>query len=365
MTHIGIDARITAYRQGGISTYTRRLVEALARLDYKNSYTVFHSQRSQNALTWRFPAPRLWTPPHHRLERLALSVELLRYRLNVFHSVDFIPPWRGAKHHVITVHDLTFLHFPQHKDKDAIRYYNDQIEMAVTQADHILSVSEATKTDLITLLDVSPGKITVQPHGVEPNFKPMAFDNQVAWARKLNLPENYVLFVGTLEPRKNIETLLDAYTLLINPPPLLLVGRMGWLFDETWARIQVMQAKGYDIIHRDDIDDDGLPAVYNGAAALVLPSHYEGFGLPALEAMACGVPVVASDNSSLPEVVGGCGLLVDPNDADALAEAIERAMYDGLWRKTAILNGKVQAALFTWENSARIARAVYEGVMTT
>lgn len=368
--HIGIDARITGYRIGGISTVAVELVRTLHALDRENRYTVFTSRRNHYPLLTdtspddNFRESTLWTPPHHRFERVALSVELARHRLDVYHSVDFIPPKRGAKRHVITVHDLTFLHFPEHKDREGTRYYTDQIETAVEQADHILSVSVATKNDLMTMLNVPEHKITVQPNGVGAQYRPLSPDERLAWRNRLDLPEKYILFVGTIEPRKNLETLLDAYTLMESPPPLLIVGQTGWLADATLDKMKTLQASGYDIHHRTDITDEALPAVYANASVLALPSYYEGFGLPALEAMACGTPVVVSDRSSLPEIVGDAGLLVEPDDADGIAQALTQALHDDLWREESIRIGLARAQTFTWQNSARIAMFVYQSLLS-
>lgn len=368
-THIGIDARLTAYRPGGISTYTRRLIEALSQTDHDNRYTILQSRKATSAITARLPERHLWTPPHHRWERVALSIEISRFKLDVFHSTDFIPARWGARRQVITVHDLAFLLLPEHKDRAASRYYNDQIAWAVAHADHILSVSEATRDDLMRLLDVPAHKITVQPHGVEPRFfdaalnaAPDAADDAALDARVDGLPPVYLLYVGTLEPRKNIDTLLSAYERLTAPPPLVLAGRIGWLFDATLRRIQALQAQDHAIIHRDDITDAQLPALYRGASALLLPSHYEGFGLTALEGMACGVPVIAGDTSSLPEVVGDAGLLLPPDDVSDWVDGIRQALDDSGWREAVIERGLQRARQFTWANSAQIARRVYESI---
>lgn len=360
---IGIDARLLAYRTGGISTYIKHLLLALADIAPHDAIKVFHHAKDKTPLKTPFRAYRLYTPPHHRLENLILSAELARHRLKIWHSPDFIPPFHGGKSHVITVHDLTFLHYPHHKDADSIRYYNGQIERAVRQADHILSVSHATKHDLITMLNVPEDKITVQPNGIDARFQPLSETDKAVWRKKLNLPSDYILHVGTLEPRKNIPSLLDAYLMLKNPPPLVLVGRMGWLFDETMTRIRQLQADGKAIIWRDDIDDESLPAVYACASLLALTSFYEGFGLPPLEAMACGVPVVVSNNSSLPEVVGDAGLLIHPEQPEAIAEGLNRALADNQWREAIIPKGIAQAQKFTWENSAKIAWLVYQNML--
>jgi alpha-1,3-rhamnosyl/mannosyltransferase len=261
------------------------------------------------------------------------------------------------------VHDLTLLHYPQHKDADSIRYYNGQIEMAVRQAAHILAVSEATKTDLKKMLNTPEEKITVQLHGVDARFHPLEPDTLQKRRIEIDLPPTYILHVGTLEPRKNIPALIDAFIELHqsspDTPPLLLVGKMGWLFDDTKMRIRRLQKDGVPIILRDDINDDALPAVYNLATVLVMPSFYEGFGMPALEAMACGTPTIVSDCSSLPEVVGETGLLIDPYNPKTLFHALERALSDPSWRRQSRQLGLVRAQQFSWRKSAEIALSVY------
>jgi glycosyltransferase involved in cell wall biosynthesis len=363
MVHIGIDARLTGYRVGGVSAYTHYLITALADLNPPEKFTVFHSRHASAKARTQFPTATLWTPPHHRLERWVLSAELLRWRLDILHSPDFIPPLYGANRHIITVHDLTFLHYPQHKDADSIRYYNGQIKMAVRQAAHILAVSEATKTDLKKMLNTPDEKISVQLHGVDARFHPLEPELLQKRRIELELPPTYILHVGTLEPRKNIPALIDVFIELHqsspDTPPLLLVGKMGWLFDDTKMRIRRLQKDGVPIILRDDINDDALPAVYNLATVLVMPSFYEGFGMPALEAMACGTPTIVSDCSSLPEVVGETGLLIDPYNPKTLFHALERALSDPSWRRQSRQLGLVRAQQFSWRKSAEIALSVY------
>ena len=176
MTQIGIDARLTYYRDGGISTYTRRLIQALEKLNPPEQFTIFHHRKDTQRISSQFDYAKLWTPAHHRIERLALSVELAWRGLDVFHSPDFIPPYHAAKRHVITVHDLTFLHYPQYLTAESRRYYNDQIAAACHHADAILAVSGATKRDLMSMLNVPQSKITVQPHGAGEQYRPMSQD---------------------------------------------------------------------------------------------------------------------------------------------------------------------------------------------
>lgn len=363
MAHIGIDARLTYYRTGGISTYIRQLIIWLERLEPADRFTVFQSRKMRQSLATRFQRAALWTPCHHRWERLALTVELARFHLDLLHSPDFIPPRRGARRHIITVHDLSFLHFPQFLTVESRRYYNDQIATAVRQADHILTDSEATKADLITMLNVPAEKITVHLLGVDESFRPLPPAVLDEARARLQLPQRYILFVGTFEPRKNILGLLEAYRLLLdqmrNAPPLVLTGQRGWLFDKTLERAEALSLQGR-LLWREDIGTADLPALYNLADVLVLPSHYEGFGFPPLEAMACGTVPIVSNCSSLPEVVGDVGLQVNPNDSAELAAALYRALTDQPWRTAMRAAGLARAASFTWERTARTALAAYK-----
>lgn len=363
--HIGIDTRLIYYRTGGISTYMRRLVSALEAIDTRNRYTVFQSRKASQQLTSRFKNASLWTPCHHRWERIALSVELARFGLDLLHSPDFIPPIHGARKHVITVHDLTFLHYPQHLTEEARHFYNDQIQIAVKQADHILADSQATKLDLINMLNVPAEKITVHILGVEEKFKVLDGDLLETCRQKHQLPENFLLFVGTFEPRKNILGLLKAYKLLLedlpDSPPMLLVGRRGWLFDETMQNITDLKL-GERVLWRENIEDSDLPAVYNLASMLVLPSFYEGFGFPALEAMACGTVPIVSNRSSLPEVVGNVGLQINPDEVVDIKKAMKKVLTDTEWSQEQQQLGLERSKQFRWENTAQIALSVYEKV---
>ena len=358
---IGIDARIASGRTGGIRTYTRALIRALEQLDSVHEIIAFRS-RHEPALESAFKQPRLWTPYGHRFERIAVSVELARFRLDVLHSPDFIPPSYGARRHVITVHDLAFLRFPHVLTENSRRYYNSQIGGAVKKADHILAVSQSTKNDLMELLHVREEKITLQIEGVDENFRRLPPDALAEARQRLGLPDTFFLFVGTFEPRKNIPGLLEGYRLLRgqldDAPPLVLVGRIGWLFDDALVR-----EPREGVIWYEGMAVGDLPIAYNLATALVLPSFYEGFGLPALEAMACGTVPVVSNCSSLPELVGDTGALVEPSDPQSIAAALYQVATDDTWRKQQEQAALKRAERFTWDRAARTALAVYDSVL--
>lgn len=363
MAHVGIDVRLPAYRAGGISTYIKQIVGELEALPKPYRLTLFHSRKAQKRLSDRLPFATLYTPCHHRFERSALSLELLRHRLDLWHSPDFIPPRFGAKRWVITVHDLTFLHYPQHLTAESRRYYNAQITGAVAQADHILTVSKATRSDLISMLSVPEGKITVHSEGVDETMRPLPYATYAPTLEALALPtDGYILHVGTFEPRKNILGLLEAYQSLCerlpSAPPLVLVGRKGWLYEKTQAYLDAMPNRERVLV-RENVSHEQLPSVYNGATLLILPSFYEGFGLPALEAMACGRVPLVSNTSSLPEVVGDVGITFDPHQPAKIADALHHALTHAQWREEHAQLALKRAQAYTWQAGARTIHDVY------
>lgn len=367
---IGIDVRLTYYRPGGITQYTRHLIDELAALELPDEVVLIHHRRAAESLVpgAGFRRVDAWTPCHHRLERWSLSVELARHRLDILHSPDMIPPQRGARRHVIAIHDLHFLHYPQFMTAASRRYYRDQIAWAVRHADHILPISHATRDDLGNLLHVPAEKMTVHMLGVDDAFRPLPPAEVDAARARLGLPESYILFVSTFEPRKNIPGLLDAYRLLRadvpDVPPLVLAGRRGWLYEEIFGRAGALGLADHVIWLESPATED-LPAIYSGAAVFVLPSHYEGFGLPALEAMACGTVPVVANRSALPEVVGDGGLLVDPDDPADIANALHRVLADSALRGRLRTAGLARAAELTWRHTAEITREVYRALLAT
>lgn len=360
---IGIDARLTFYSQAGISRYIQRLVREIARLAPEVDWGIIHSRRDRRTQ----PVGRrvdVWTPCHHWAERWTLGAELWRQRLDMLHSPDFIPPAFGVGRRVITVHDLNFLHFPQFLTKEALRYYAGQIDRAVATADHILADSHQTRTDLINLLGVAPEKVTTVHLAADEQFRPI---RDLTSLRRHALTAGYLLFVGTLEPRKNIPTLLTAYRALLDQRaidvPLVLVGRRGWLADGIFEALQALHLRDRVRVLEDVSEQEHLIQLYNGAAMLIIPSYYEGFGLPALEAMACGTPVIASNRGSLPEIVADAGVLVNPEDPDDLAAAIKRLLVDEQLRSELVRAGAAQAARFSWADTAQQTWRVYQKVL--
>lgn len=366
---IGIDCRLPTYQMGGISQYAIYLIEALGRLAAADRYVIFHSRKEARTFVpadSRFSRSDLWTPCHHPLERYTLSIELARHRLDVLHSPDFVPPAGGAGRRVITVHDLTFLHYPEFLTAESRRYYAEQIAWAVDAADAISADSEATRRDLIDLVGAPPAKVTTIPLAANPLFATARPPAEVATAlAAFGLERGFLLAVGTLEPRKNLPTLLRAYDRLRREAglraPLVLVGGKGWLYDDVFRTIDALGLVGR-VRHLELVNNVQLACLYRAAGALAFPSHYEGFGLPALEALHAGCPVVASNRGSLPEVVGAAGLLLEPDDVDAWAEALWRVLTDDVLADRLCRAGPEQAGQFTWERTARSTLSLYHGV---
>lgn len=369
---IGIDARLLYYQMGGISQYTLYLLAALGVLDKTTSYAVFQMRKDPRNYApeqLNFQRINVITPCHHRFEKWLFSAETIPQRLDLLHSPDFIPPHKGARRHVITVHDLNFLYYPHFLTADSRRYYIDQIRWAVKRADAISADSEHTRRDLITRLNVPPEKVrTIYLAANLVYEKPYSAEEIDRTLAKYQLEHGYILFVGTLEPRKNIPTLLQAYRRLRDERdvtvPLVLVGRKGWLSDEVFKTIDTLQL-GEHVHHLQDVYDAELAHLYHAAGVLTLPSHYEGFGLPPLEAMHCRCPVVTSNRGSLPEIVGEAGILLEADEVEPWVDALARVLEDAELRTRMIAAGIEQARTFTWEQTGRLTLNMYNEVASS
>ncbi len=358
---IAIDARLVSYIQGGTSRYTVSLVQAMAALGTSHEFIVLEGRKAEGDPGWPegVERRRLRTPPHHRHEQIALPLELLALGVDLLHSPDFIPPFRRPCRSVITVHDLAFLRFPELLTPESTRYYS-QVGRAVQSADQVIAVSEATRRDLLELLKADPAKVTVVYEAAGDDCAPLSSRDVATHRKRLGLPERFILFVGTIEPRKNLPVLLKAFARVWQKlrVPLVVVGRKGWLYEEVFQTVDSVGLRN-EVIFVGPVDGRQLVYYYNCADCLVLPSLYEGFGLPVLEAMACGTPVVISNVSSLPEIVGDAGLGVDPSDVEGLAEAVTRVLSDDVLRTHLSQQGLLRARRFSWNRAARETLAVY------
>jgi glycosyltransferase involved in cell wall biosynthesis len=265
---------------------------------------------------------------------------------------------------VLTVHDLIFRYHPAHHKPLNRWYLNLTMPLYCRRASHIIAISEQTRRDLLAAYGLPPAKITVIYEAADPRFRPQSAESVAAVRARYGLPNRYLLFVGTIEPRKNLTTLLEALNRIRDREPrikLVIVGRKGWLYEGFFRRLRELSLEG-EVIFTGFVPDEDLPAFYTAAALFVFPSLYEGFGLPPLEAMACGVPVVCSNTSSLPEIVGDAALTFDPLDAEEMAATIEEALRHEVLREEMREKGLRQAAKFSWEKTARETRRVYREV---
>lgn len=367
---IGVDYTAAAWQGAGIGRYTRELLAAAIPRDRALRYVLFYAAgglpadspylRDLAHLCAEHPnvrarplkiSPRLLTIIWQRL-RLPIAVETLIGPIDILHAPDFVlPPTRARS--LLTVHDLTFMVRPETADAGLRRYLRAAVPRSLKRADIVLADSRATRDDLGRLLGVAAGRVRVLYPGVSPRFRPLAAAEIEPLRAQLGLPDDFLLFVGTLEPRKNLVRLIEAFGRLSamgGPAGLSLViaGRRGWLYEEIFAAVGRLGLAGR-VRFLDFLDDAHLPGVYNLARAFVYPSLYEGFGLPALEALACGTPVVTAAISSLPEVVGDAAILVDPLDPEAIAAGILEALGATDRLRAA---GPTQAARFSWQRAA-------------
>lgn len=371
---IGVDYTSAARQSAGIGRFTRELIRAALALDTDNEYRLLVAGRQPIAAA-HLPPPsrrcclvqtpvsernlvRLW----HRLQ-VPLPVEVFLGRLDIFHSPDFVLPPVARAVKVLTIHDLSFLRVPECADPRLRWYLGQVVPRSVRRADFLLADSQSTRHDLIELLGVPPDRVQVIYGGVDARFAPVEEAETLRRVRnRYARGRPYILAVGTLEPRKNYPTLIRAFARAREearlPHVLVIVGRKGWVYDPIFAAVDELSLHE-DVLFPGFVPDEELPALYSAADVLVTPSFYEGFGLPALEAMACGAPVIVSDVSSLPEVVGDAGVRIDPRDEAGLADALLRVVQDSALRAALRAAGLERARQFTWEGAARELLSVY------
>jgi glycosyltransferase involved in cell wall biosynthesis len=377
---VGIDYTSAVHQGAGIGRLTRDIVRALAEIDRENEYTLLvqgqeiaHPPRVPDARNVASGIPndnvrevrtwideRWWNRIWHRLH-LPVPVEWAVGPVDLFHSPDFtLPPVRRGTRTMVTVHDLSFLRLPECFEPTLRDYLTANVPRAVRRADWVLADSESTRRDLVELIGASEDCITVIYPGVEPRFDRIADTATLERVRRrYGLPDRFILSLGTVQPRKNYVGLIKAFADLDHRDvSLVIVGGKGWLYEEIFASVQELNVQDR-VIFAGFVDDADLPEIYNLAEIFCLPSLYEGFGIPPLEAMACGTPVITADNSSLPEVVGNAGILVDARDQDALGDALDQLLADPARRRTLTERGIAQAAQFTWPKAAQRLLATY------
>lgn len=362
---IGIEAeRANLPQKTGVEVYAAELIRHLAKIDQTNQYVLYFRTKPQawfyqlpkNFRIKVMPFPKFWT-------QIRLSWEMLMHPVDVLLILASVLPFIHPKKSIFTAHDIAWRFFPEAFTPFMRNYLEFSIKSAARSAAQIIAVSSSTKNDLVKHYRLPESKVTVIPLAGGEQFRPQAYEQAQIVLDKYNLTyQKYLLFVGTLQPRKNLLKLLEAYQILTSryrlEEKLVIVGKRGWLWKPILAKIQSTPGVAY----LDQVTDEDLPSIIAGASVLTLPALYEGFGLPPLEAMASGVPVVVSNVSSLPEVVGAAGVLVDPNSADSIAEGLLQVLTDKNLRAQMIERGLRQAAKFSWERTASETKALLETV---
>jgi len=364
---IGIDAsRAVAPERTGTENYSLFLTRALLQQDPHNEYRLYFNAPPPPGLfpsgarveLRPIPFPRLWT-------HLRLSWEIASRPPDVLFVPGHVLPLVHPRHSLATIHDLGYLYYPRAHRRWSRWYLRWSTCYNARSAAAVMVDSSATQQDLVKHCRTSPDKVHIVYPGCDPDFAPVRDQARIVEVcGRHGIPVPYIIYVGTLQPRKNLGALLDAFSTLVSRGAaihLVIAGRKGWMYEPLFA--QVLRLGLEDGVHFTGyVPQADLPALISGAQAFVLPSLYEGFGLPVLEAMACGTPVICSNVSSLPEVAGDAAILVDPHDTAQLARALTRVLEDEGLRREMSVKGLQQAQRFTWERCACETLAVLESV---
>jgi glycosyltransferase involved in cell wall biosynthesis len=354
----------------GIGTYIRNILRQLARFDRQTEYILICGDRDRDfglSLGDNFRVEVDSSKPYSFREQLTVPWTLVRTRAGLLHEPHYVLPPLTHCRSVVTIHDCIHLRFPQYLPKrGALAYARAQMGSAAGRSNRILTVSEASKRDILEFFKVAPEKVTVIYNGIDERFAtPPPEDKMRAIEERYQLQGEFALYVGNVKPHKNVERLLDAFHLVrqsgLEDLKLVVIG------DDISKYAALRRAVHRYNLHKyvrflGFLPDETLAVVYRLAAVFVFPSLYEGFGLPPLEAMACGTPVVTSNVSSLPEVMGDAALLVDPYSAEAIADAMQRVLTDTTLRSDLSARGLARAGEFSWERSARRVREIYDEV---
>jgi glycosyltransferase involved in cell wall biosynthesis len=366
---IAIDAHSVGTGLGGNESYATNLIEALAEIDQENRYTLYVTRREAvERFSKRWPNFDVRaTLPHTPLIRipLILSAELRRHPVDVLHVQFTAPPFSPCPV-VVSIHDLSFEHLPQTFRWRSRKQLRITVRRSAREASQVIALSEHARKDIIDTYRIPPEKVTAIPLAAAAHFRPIRNDEELQRVRQTyGIEGEYILSVGAIQPRKNLSRLVAAYSRLRratpegNLPKLVLAGKCAWLYEETLHTIKELQVSD-SVILTGYVPEKDLPGLYSGALCFVYPSYFEGFGLPPLEAMKCGVPVIVGNRTSLPEVVGDAGILVDPFDADTIAGAMNKLISDSTLRAELAARGLARATLFDWRETARQTLRVYQ-----
>ena len=315
---------------------------------------------------WKLPAPLVFMLRSVRwlyFEQRMRSV-CQRQHFDIYHETAFIPAAVGNVPIVNTIHDLSLIHYRETHPKERVLFFNFFFKRRIKHASHVLTVSQFVRSEIIRHLGISPSMVTAVPLAADPVFYPRTREQISRQLDKNGWPHSYILSVGSLEPRKNLHMLVKAIRGARSRLPVLIVGWEGW-GDKTWIEMIRQEGLSDRFIFTGYVDDETLACLYSGADVLVYPSIYEGFGLPILEAMACGCPVICSNVSSMPEVAGDAAWLIHPHDSRDIANAIDSVISSAEIRQSLILKGFERSAEFSWRQTALKTIALFDSLMTS
>ncbi len=359
---IGIDASPIFHQRGGVGTHTLHLIENLLKLKSDHQFFLYSSRLSDES----FP---FLTQKNIQLiygNKLYLRYRIWKERIDIVHGTNFRLPGYGRKGNIITIHDLALVKYPSFGKKFGGRFSFWRTKKRALRADRIIAVSKSVLEDIVQFIGAPEEKIKVIYNGVDPFYFPD--DNQEVFLKirqKFGIKkERYLLFTGTIEPRKNVKTVLKAFSRnkkIRKDFNLVLAGGKGWKNSDIQQFI-IDEGLLEEVVITGYISREELRVLYSCASCFVFPSIYEGFGIPLLEAMACGVPVICSNSSSLPEVVGDAAITIDPHDIDGFSTGMEKIVEDEGLRKNMILRGFERVKHFSWEETAKKTLQVYEEV---
>ena len=369
---IGVDAsRAAAQNRTGTETYSVHLIRELVRLGHQHRFRLYTNGALTAGLLWTGATPahvevrsipfrRLWT-------HVRLSLETSVSEPDVLFVPAHVLPLLHPRRSVVTVHDLGYLHYPDAHTARARRYLDWSTRWNAHQATAVLADSEATRADLMHFYGAEADKIHVVYLGRDIGLARVTDPHRLVEVKaRYGLAGRYLLYVGTLQPRKNLGRIIQAFERVCDRPALgglqlVLAGKKGWLYETLFRQVTEAGLQGR-VIFPGYVADEDLGALLSGATAFIFPSLYEGFGIPVLEAGGCGVPVITSNTSSLPEVAGHAALLVDPLDVDAIADAMYRLVTEESLRADLARRGLENIKRFSWEKCARETLAVLESV---
>ncbi|MEO0072517.1 MAG: glycosyltransferase family 1 protein [candidate division WOR-3 bacterium] len=365
---IGIDGTAVKSRHHGVGNYFFSIVSALLDLDSKNKYLIW-LRRGVDLPRFDYNVYIRYVP-YYSVFRIfwfnfLLPLEIYDHKLDIFWGTANALPLIKTSKFVVTIHDLSSFFLKETYPLLRRIYYQKIITNAVRKADLIITDSDFSRSSILNYFSLSPEKVKTIYLGVLPVFFKKPSPREISRVKKIyNLPDNYILTLSVLEPKKNIERLIYAYSLLKSKyrdlPALVVAGskKYGWINNKIFTLVQELKLEK-DIRFPGEINHYDLPIIYHGAMLFVFPSLYEGFGLPVLEAMAAGIPVITSNTSSLSEIANGCAVLVDPYDVNNIEQAIETVIFDSEKRHMLSIKGKMNAQRFSWYNAAKSLLTIF------